>query len=51
MISLTHPVTGHQLSTDDDSVEFWEAAGYQAAAEKKAPAKKSTSRKSSTTKK
>lgn len=50
MTSLKHPVTGHQVSTDDESVEFWEAAGYRA--EKvKAPAKKAASRKSSKTSK
>lgn len=39
MTALTHPVTGHQLNTDDESVEFWEAAGYRAE-KAKAPAKK-----------
>ena len=30
MISLTNPVTGHRISTDDASVEFWTASGYRA---------------------
>ena len=48
MSTLKHPVTGHQITTDDESVEFWQAAGYQADKEpKKAPAKKSASKKSS----
>ena len=51
MTSLTHPATGHQISTDDESVEFWKAAGYQPAEESKAPAKKAASKKTSTTKK
>lgn len=50
MSKLTHPVTGHQISTDDASVEFWQAAGYRAD-EAKAPAKKAASKKSSSTKK
>lgn len=49
MSRLTHLVTGHRMiSTDDASVEFWEAAGYRA--EKAAPAKapkKTASKKSS----
>lgn len=48
MIALTHPVTGHRISVDGESVDFWKAAGYQAAADRKAPAKKAAStRKSS----
>lgn len=50
MTALTHPVTGHQLNTDDESVEFWEAAGYRAE-KAKAPAKKTAAKKSSSTKK
>lgn len=46
MADLTHPVTGHQISTDDESVEFWQAAGYRAE-KRKAPAKKAASKKSS----
>ena len=50
MTALTHSVTGHRINTDDESVEFWEAAGYRA--EKvKAQAKKAASKKSSSTKK
>ena len=45
MIALSNPVTGHQIKTDEESVEFWRAAGYRAE-EKKAPAKKAASRKS-----
>ena len=50
MTVLTNPVTGHQISTDDESVEFWKAAGYRVE-ETKAPAKKAASKKSSSTKK
>ena len=50
MTALTHPVTGHQISTDDESVEYWEAAGYRAE-KAKAPAKKAAAKKSSSTKK
>lgn len=50
MTALTHSVTGHRITTDDASVEFWKAAGYRAE-EQKAPAKKAASRKSSSTKK
>jgi hypothetical protein len=49
---LTNPHTGHQVTTDDESVDFWTAAGYEAdspkpkkAAAKKAPAKKSSTKK------
>jgi hypothetical protein len=48
--ALTHSVTGHRISTDDESVEFWEAAGYRVE-KAKAPAKKAAAKKSSTTKK
>ena len=46
MTALINPVTGHQISTDDESVEFWEAAGYRAA-KAKAPAKKAAAAKKS----
>ena len=49
MTALTHSVTGHQISTDDESVEFWEAAGYRAE-KAKTPAKKAAAKKSSTKK-
>lgn len=49
MTALTHSVTGHQINTDDESVEFWEAAGYRAE-KAKAPAKKAAAKKSSTKK-
>lgn len=47
MTSLTHQVTGHHISTDEASVDFWQAAGYRAEkskapAKKAAPAKKSS---------
>ena len=48
MAELRNPATGHTVRTDDESADFWLAAGYQA--EKKAPAKKSASKKSSSTK-
>lgn len=51
MTALTHSVTGHQINTDDESVKFWEAAGYRAEKASKAPAKKTAAKKSSTTKK
>lgn len=46
---LTHPVTGHTVSTDDASASFWESAGYRAekpakAAAKAAPKKASKSK-------
>jgi hypothetical protein len=47
---LTHSVTGHRISTDDESVEFWEAAGYRVE-KAKAPTKRAASKKSSSTKK
>ncbi len=53
MSKLTNPVTGHEVNTDDKSVDFWEAAGYVSAADpkpKKAPAKKAASKKSSSKK-
>ena len=46
MISLTHPATGHQISVDEESADFWKAAGYRETEQKKAPAKKATSSKS-----
>lgn len=49
MTVLTHSVTGHRINTDDESVEFWEAAGYRAE-KAKAPAKKAAAKKSSTKK-
>lgn len=49
MTALTHSVTGHQINTDDESVKFWEAAGYRAE-KAKAPAKKAAAKKSSTKK-
>ena len=46
MTALTHPVTGHQINADDESVDFWKAAGYREPESKKAPTKKATSSKS-----
>ena len=51
MIELTHSVSGHQISTDEESVKFWEAAGYRVAEKPKAPAKKAAAKKSTSTKK
>jgi hypothetical protein len=48
--ALTHSVTGHRITTDEESVGFWEAAGYRVE-EQKAPAKRAASKKSSSTKK
>ena len=46
MGTLTHPVTGHEVKTDDSDVsaDFWKAAGYRAAETKKAPAKRAASK-------
>ena len=38
MIKLTHRVTGHQIKTDEASVEFWKAAGYLAGESESKPA-------------
>ena len=51
MTLLHHPVTDHQIQTNDASVDFWKAAGYVLVEEPKAPAKKAASKKSSSTKK
>lgn len=54
MTKLTHPATGHQINVDDESADFWKAAGYRADKEStptKTPAKKAAPKKSSTTKK
>lgn len=50
MTALTHPATGHQINVDDESADFWKAAGYRADEKStpKAPAKKAASKKSST---
>jgi hypothetical protein len=47
--ALTHSVTGHQINTDDESVAFWEAAGYRVE-QAQAPAKKAAAKKSSSKK-
>lgn len=51
MTSLTHVVSGHRITTNDESVAFWEAAGYVLTEKPKAPAKKAAVKKSSSTKK
>lgn len=45
MISLTNPVTGHEVRTDKESADFWKAAGYREPEQKK-PARKTASKKS-----
>jgi hypothetical protein len=44
VIRLTNPVTGHEVRTDEASVDFWAAAGYVKQEEPKAPAKKAASK-------
>ncbi len=51
MIRMTNPVTGHQISTEDDSVEFWSASGYRQDEKPKTAPKKAAAKKSSSTKK
>lgn len=49
MTSFKNPVTGHEVTTDGESEDFWKAAGYAPVAApkpKKAPAKKAASSKS-----
>jgi hypothetical protein len=45
---LIRPASGHQISTDKDSLEFWKAAGYRVSESesKKAPAKKASKKSS-----
>ena len=45
MIVLKNPVTGHEVRTDVESVEFWKGAGYREPEQKK-PARKSVAKKS-----
>lgn len=45
MTRLTNSANGHQISTDDASVKFWEAAGYRA--DKPKPEPKPAPKKSS----
>lgn len=50
MIDLTNPATGHQISVEEDSADFWKAAGYRAAQKSsgaKQPAKKAAAKKTS----
>lgn len=34
---LKHPVTGHEVRTDEASAEFWKASGYRAPAAQEKP--------------
>ena len=45
MVLLKHPVSGHEVRTDEASVDFWRGAGYRDTP--KAPAKKAASPKKS----
>ncbi len=50
MSKLTNPATGHEINVDDESADFWKAAGYRAdraSAPKKAAPKKAAPKKSS----
>ena len=48
MIRLVNRVTGHELRTDEPSVEFWQAAGYvKAEPEKPAPRRRAAKKSSS----
>jgi hypothetical protein len=48
VIRLTKPATGHEVRTDDASVDFWLAAGYvRQEAEKKPTPSRRASKKSS----
>ena len=47
MTELTHRATGHQIKVDDESVEFWKAAGYReadGAVDKKPASRRTTKR-------
>ena len=44
MADLKHRVSGHEITVSDESVDFWEAAGYRAVEEKK-PARKAAAKK------
>ena len=44
MIRLTNRATGHEVRTDEASVDFWLAAGYVKSEAPKAPVKKAASR-------
>lgn len=46
MISLTHRATGHEIKVDDESADFWKAAGYREPA--KPAAKKAATKKAAT---
>jgi hypothetical protein len=45
VIRLSNPATGHEIKVDDESAEFWRAAGYHKAEQK--PAKKATAKRAS----
>ena len=34
---LKHPVTGHEVRTDEASADFWKAAGYRAPVQEQKP--------------
>lgn len=46
---LKHVVTGHEITSDPESLDFWKAAGYrpvdQEPAAKKAPSKRASTSK------
>lgn len=47
MAELKHPVTGHTVRTDDESADYWRAAGYRDEAKKTAAKKAAAPKKSS----
>lgn len=44
MTHLTHPATGHQINVDEESTDFWKAAGFQPVEPKSTPKKASPAR-------
>lgn len=52
MTKLTHPATGHQINVDDESSDYWKAAGYRGIEKSSpaTPAKKAASPKKSSSK-
>jgi hypothetical protein len=51
VISLKHPVTGHEISVDKESTDFWKAAGYRESAASASPRKATTRKSARSTKK
>jgi hypothetical protein len=47
--SLKHPVTGHEITTDGESVNFWKGAGYRESEQEK-PARKTAAKKAASKK-